>query len=421
MTMSVTTPIVSATVPTDAGAPAATGGPSGAAGEFADALAGFLDGGPGTPSGETVTDGALAEEQPADTAATAADLLAATPVLWGNADLFPAAVPTIAGAGAPVADAAQVSLAAAAVSPLATTPTTAVAPAAGVVEATTTSVSAPIAGSAPATADAQGTAPTGTTPPSAPPLSVPTPAPSTPAAVSTPASGLDAQGAAEALGLTLTTANQPSTDTGADTSAGTGAGAAALASVVDPSAAAAGSEPTPVVGAGQVSGPASTTAPLAASAPAATAPRPVQVAHQFAAQVATLAGAANGVHTMTIQITPDDLGPVQVQVTLADGVVDMTVLTALEVGRDTIAQAAPDLRRYLEAAGLTCNNVEVDLSNDQSSWLTQPDADRDHEARHSSNGREQAGTPSGDIDDSPTAGAATRSPSSTSTGVDLHL
>ena len=98
----------------------------------------------------------------------------------------------------------------------------------------------------------------------------------------------------------------------------------------------------------------------------------------------------------------------------------MNVLTALEVGRDTITQAAPDLRRYLEAAGLTCNSVEVDLNNDQSSWLSQPDAEQDREARNPSNGREQAETPSSDTDEPNPAPVATRSPSSGS-GVDLQI
>ena len=171
---------------------------------------------------------------------------------------------------------------------------------------------------------------------------------------------------------------------------------------------------------GTVTAPATTatTVPVVA-APPADAPRPVVVASQIATQVAVLRGAANGSYTMTVQITPDDLGPVSVQITLDEGTLGMTLRAALEVGRDTLSQAAPELRRYLEQAGLSCNRVEVDLSNDQSSWFTQPDADTNPEAHHGpSDRREQAGTPSGDTSDNPRA--ATLTPT-TSSGVDLRM
>ena len=451
MSMSVSTSIVPAAVPVDAsGSPTAAGTSGAVEGEFSDALAGFLDGNPAPADADadTITENGTSGEVadgvetgtsvvPLPVSADATTIPSAVAMaMFGYATHASRAVSAVASG--PLADAAVAGPQAL----VGATPVVGVAsetsmPDSIVIPALATGVAdtaPPTLAGTPAGGTPGGTAvaPAGTTPGGTAGTTTGGTAGGTAQNISeqpvvgTPSSDgaananietepvVDPQAAARALGLTLATAQNSAVDAEAVTSLAHAAGVEMGEGT-----------PTPLdtaPAAGVATAAPTTTAPVPAlPAPSINAPRPVHVAHQVATQVAVLATAPNGVHTMTIQITPDNLGPIQVQVTLVDGVVDMSVLTALEVGRDTIAQAAPELRRYLEAVGLTCNNVEVDLDNDQSSWLTQPDAERDNEERHTSNGREQAGTPSGDIDEPHPASVATRSPSSTLSGVDLRI
>ena len=57
------------------------------------------------------------------------------------------------------------------------------------------------------------------------------------------------------------------------------------------------------------------------------------VAAQLARQIAVLRHAPDGAHTMTLVLTPDDLGPVTVQVTVSKGTLDLTLRGAHEHGR----------------------------------------------------------------------------------------
>ena len=88
----------------------------------------------------------------------------------------------------------------------------------------------------------------------------------------------------------------------------------------------------------------------------------------MARQVAVLRGGPDGAHTMTLVLTPDTLGPVEVQVTLQQGSVDLTLRGAHEHGRAALLDALPDLRRDLEAAGLTPSRLEVDRDSG-GAWL----------------------------------------------------
>jgi flagellar hook-length control protein FliK len=73
---------------------------------------------------------------------------------------------------------------------------------------------------------------------------------------------------------------------------------------------------------------------------------------------------------MTVVLTPENLGPVQVQVTLDRGTVDLQLRGAHEHGREALMAALPDLRRDLESAGLTCNRLDVDRDTG-GSWTAQ--------------------------------------------------
>lgn len=92
------------------------------------------------------------------------------------------------------------------------------------------------------------------------------------------------------------------------------------------------------------------------------------VAGQVARQVAVLRGAPDGSHTMTLVLTPETLGPVEVSVTVSKGTVDLVLRGAHEHGRAALLDALPDLRRDLESAGLTTSRLEV-ARDSGGSWL----------------------------------------------------
>jgi flagellar hook-length control protein FliK len=92
------------------------------------------------------------------------------------------------------------------------------------------------------------------------------------------------------------------------------------------------------------------------------------VSGQITQQVAVLRGAPDGSHTMTVVLTPESLGPVEVSVTVSQGTVELTLRGAHEHGRAALLDAVPDLRRDLEAAGLTCSRLDVDRGGRDGAW-----------------------------------------------------
>lgn len=173
------------------------------------------------------------------------------------------------------------------------------------------------------------------------------PAPGSPAA---PAAA-DAEGAALPASSTGTvlTAAAPVAGAPAGGDGGTGRSPSDQAS----------SETAPV--SSTTAGPAPSAVAQAARVEQATAAAAAQpVAGQLARPVALLRGGPDGTHSMTVVLTPENLGPVEVTVTLSQGTVDLTLRGAHEHGRAALIDALPDLRRDLEAAGLTCSRVDVD-------------------------------------------------------------
>jgi flagellar hook-length control protein FliK len=105
------------------------------------------------------------------------------------------------------------------------------------------------------------------------------------------------------------------------------------------------------------------TAPLAAPAApdAAKAPAPAPpVGGQIAQHIAVLRGVDDGEHSMTLVLTPERLGPVEIQVTVSKGTLDLSLRGAHEQGRAALLEALPELRRDLQSAGLTCSRLEVE-------------------------------------------------------------
>jgi flagellar hook-length control protein FliK len=71
---------------------------------------------------------------------------------------------------------------------------------------------------------------------------------------------------------------------------------------------------------------------------------------------------------MTLVLTPETLGPVEVSVTVSKGAVDLVLRGAHEQGRAALLDALPELRRDLEQAGLTTAKLEV-ARESGGSWL----------------------------------------------------
>lgn len=139
---------------------------------------------------------------------------------------------------------------------------------------------------------------------------------------------------------------------------GAGAGAAASATSAPTDA---GTLPhgTPVV----TAAPAPTAAPVVAPSHGVSAPPAPQAA--FAAQVTptlfTLAGAKPGEHVITINVTPENLGPVTVRAHVTGESVRVELFAPTDAGRDALRTILPDLRRDLAGSGL---NTALDLSSE---------------------------------------------------------
>ena len=159
----------------------------------------------------------------------------------------------------------------------------------------------------------------------------------------------------------------------------------------------------------------------AASSPTAPAP---PVGSQIARQVAVLRGGPDGAQTMTLVLSPENLGPVEVSVTLSKGTVDLTLRGAHDMGRAALLDGLPDLRRDLESAGLTCSRLEVDRDTG-GSWLARHSAQQGQQGQPDRGGQQTAGEnrsrPRGAPADSPVSGTTSTSHRSTSSGVDYRV
>jgi flagellar hook-length control protein FliK len=123
---------------------------------------------------------------------------------------------------------------------------------------------------------------------------------------------------------------------------------------------------------------------------------------------------------MTLVLTPDTLGEVQVQVTLSKGSIELALRGAHEHGRAALMDALPELRRELEAAGLNPSRVEV-ARDTGGSWLDrQPSPQQGFGERGGQHDRgENRSRPWGRPADIGGSGPSTNPNRSTSSGVDV--
>ncbi|HEY8294497.1 MAG TPA: flagellar hook-length control protein FliK [Micrococcaceae bacterium] len=137
--------------------------------------------------------------------------------------------------------------------------------------------------------------------------------------------GKNAAGAPGAQSLQI-----PVTVTGAGAEAAAAAGAAVPSAGAAPPLQAAAQAPVPV-----------------AAAPAAPAP----LATQLGGPLVALASAAPGDHVVTVNVSPDNLGPVTVRAHISGDQIRMELFAPSDAGRDALRSILGDLRRDLAGTG----------------------------------------------------------------------
>jgi flagellar hook-length control protein FliK len=90
--------------------------------------------------------------------------------------------------------------------------------------------------------------------------------------------------------------------------------------------------------------------PAAAFTPPAT---------QIAMRIVPLRLDADGVHRLTVNLHPVDLGPVQVVAEIRNGEINLQLTGSTDAGNDALRNALDDLRRELRDAGFA--NTTLDL------------------------------------------------------------
>ena len=76
-------------------------------------------------------------------------------------------------------------------------------------------------------------------------------------------------------------------------------------------------------------------------------------------RIAPLRLDSDGVHRLTVNLYPADLGPVQVVAEIRNGSVSVQLSSSTDAGNDALRNAMDDLRRELEQSGFS--NTTLDL------------------------------------------------------------
>jgi flagellar hook-length control protein FliK len=111
------------------------------------------------------------------------------------------------------------------------------------------------------------------------------------------------------------------------------------------------------VAAPQAAAPAAPVAEAPAPPPAPATPAPP--AAQLATRIVPLRLDADGVHRLTVNLHPADLGPVQVVAEIRNGDISVQLTGGTEAGTEALRQSLDDLRRELEDSGF--GNCTLDL------------------------------------------------------------
>jgi flagellar hook-length control protein FliK len=92
--------------------------------------------------------------------------------------------------------------------------------------------------------------------------------------------------------------------------------------------------------------------PIASAPPAAPVPAPIPLQTQIAGPVFTLAQGTAGEQTITINVTPENLGPVTVIARASAGSMHIELFAPSDSGREALRVLLTDLRRDLAVAGI---------------------------------------------------------------------
>ncbi|MDQ0822684.1 flagellar hook-length control protein FliK [Arthrobacter sp. V4I6] len=123
--------------------------------------------------------------------------------------------------------------------------------------------------------------------------------------------------------------------------------------------------------------------PAAPQPPSPAYPAPT-LQPQLARPLFTLAGAPDGQHTMTLQVTPEDLGPLTVRAQIDAAGVRIELFAPGEVGREAIRGILPELRKELADSGFGASLDVSDRSGPGGS--SQDGAGRDGAGRDAQDG-----------------------------------
>ncbi|MFG1610129.1 flagellar hook-length control protein FliK [Actinoplanes sp. NPDC049265] len=105
--------------------------------------------------------------------------------------------------------------------------------------------------------------------------------------------------------------------------------------------------------------PTAPTAPAAPTAPPPHVPMPGSPATQMAMRIAPLRLEADGIHRLTVNLHPADLGPVQVVAEIRNGQINVQLSGSTDAGTDALRNAMDDLRRELEQSGFSNTNLDL--------------------------------------------------------------
>jgi flagellar hook-length control protein FliK len=136
----------------------------------------------------------------------------------------------------------------------------------------------------------------------------------------------------------------------------------------------------PASNAPAVRGPDAAAAPSSAAAADPTASANATARTEAWEQVATVVRplrlAADGSHRLALQLRPDELGTVHLEVALRDGRLSVHAVTDTAAGRDVLAQSLPQLRASLTSSGIELGSLDVSTGEPGADGSTRDPADR---------------------------------------------
>jgi flagellar hook-length control protein FliK len=99
-------------------------------------------------------------------------------------------------------------------------------------------------------------------------------------------------------------------------------------------------------------------------------------AAQLVARIAPLREGPDGIHRLTIQLNPEELGPISVVAELRNGDIAVRLAGTTEAGREALAAALPDMKRDLQEAGYGSCSLDLrdrpDSDGHQQRWTGRP-------------------------------------------------